>query len=141
GRLPNHKDTVLFCERLGFIERRGDDLSLTQSGDAFLEFNPDRTYDFSEEQRKVLLRRCYLHGACRQEAHRLLRGVSPAYDEGTSRWSEVDSAPLDAEPWVWEHLLQIGLLSGTPDALAVSLEYSKTGAAFLEQGRGCSSEQ
>lgn len=141
GRLPNHEDTVSFCERLGFIERRGDDLSVTQAGSSFLEFNTERTYDFSEEQRKVLLRTCYLHGPCRQETHRLLRGFSPAYDKSTFRWSEVDNPPLEVEQWVWEHLLQLGLLTGTPDALAVSLEYNRTVAAFLEEGRGWSEEE
>jgi len=141
GRMPNHEETVLFCERLGLIERRGDDLGFTPSGNSFLQFNPGRIYDLSEEQRKVLLRTCYLHGPCRRETQRLLRGFLPAYDEGTFRWSEVDNAPLETDPWVWEHLLQLGLLTGTPSALVVSLEYGRTVAAFLEEGRGWSEEE
>jgi hypothetical protein len=141
GRMPNHEDTISFCQRLGFIVRRGNDLNVTAFGESFLRFNPDRAYALSEEQRKVLLRTCYLHGPCRRETHRLLRGFSPAYDEGTFRWSEVDNAPLETDPWVWEHLLQLGLLTGSSSALAVSPEYGRTVAAFLEEGRGWSEEE
>ncbi|PYJ68002.1 MAG: hypothetical protein DME75_13965 [Verrucomicrobia bacterium] len=141
GRMPNHEDSVLFCERLGFINRTENNLTITASGSAFLDFNPDRSYDLSEEQKKLALRTCYLHGPLRTETHRLLRGFSPAYGEGTFRWSEIDNAPLEAASWLSQHLLQLGLLTGTTGALAVKLEYSKTVAVFLEEGRGWSEEQ
>ncbi len=127
GRMPSHEDTVSFCERLGLLTCSGAELRLTESGRALLNFNPDRSYDLSDEQQKVILRTCYLDGPFRPETYALLRGFSPAYDKLTFRWSAVDNPPLVTDAWVWEHLLQLGLLTGAPDALAVNLEYSKRG--------------
>jgi hypothetical protein len=140
GRMPDHEQTLAFCERLGFISRSENSVIVTASGNTFLGFNPDRSYDLSDEQKRIAVRTCYLDGPLRMETQRLLRGFSPSYREGTFRWSEVDDAPLDAEPWLPDHLRQLNLLTAEAGNLVVNIEFSRTVAAFLEEGKGWSEE-
>ena len=141
GRMPNHEQTISFSHQLGFVERTGDKLVVTHSGKSLLDLNPGRHYDLSDEQKKVILRTCYLHGPLRSATYRLLHAFSPAYREETFRWSDADNAPLGTEPWLTDHLLQLGLLSGDERSLIVRSEYAKTIAVFLEEGKGWSEEQ
>ena len=117
--MPNHEQAISFSQQLGFVECTGDKLIITRSGKSFLDLNPERKYDLSDEQKKVILRTCYLHGPLRSETYRLLHAFSPAYREETFRWSEVDNAPLGTEPWLTDHLLQLGLLVGDERSLSV----------------------
>jgi hypothetical protein len=141
GRMPNHEQTISFSQQLGFVECIEENLVVTGPGKSFLDLNPERKYDLSDEQKKVILRTCYLHGPLRSETYRLLRAFSPAFREETFRWSEVDNAPLGTEPWLTDHLLQLGLLAGDERSLSVRNEYAKTIAVFLEEGKGWSEEQ
>ncbi len=141
GRMPDHSVSIRFATAVGFVAEEGERLTITDRGIAFLELNTDDSYDLAEEQKRLLLRSCFLQGPLRDRTRRLLKGFAPAFREGTYRWSEIDSAPLDAEDWLVEHLRQLGLLKRENEVLQVEPDYVTAVAAFLEEGKGWTEEQ
>jgi hypothetical protein len=141
GRMPDHQVSIRFATMLGFIVEHRNRLSITESGLAFLALNQDGSYDLTEEQKRLLLRSCFLQGPLRSQTRRLLKGFSPSYKTGRFKWSAIDSAPLDTEEWLVEHLRQLGLLKREENSIEVEERYVKTVAAFLEEGAGWTEEQ
>jgi hypothetical protein len=140
ARIPKHEVSISFAEQIGFLTARGAAVSLTENGSGFVDLNPGTLYDLSEEQKRLLLRTCYLHGRFRKEARSTLLEFSQALGGDALRWSSYDSSPLPDE-WVAEHLSQLGLLRRRDDGWEVSPEYTKTVAVFLEEGEGWSEEK
>lgn len=141
GRMPDHEVTIKFSMLLGLLTERRNRLSITESGIAFLTLNQDDGYDLAEEQKRLLLRSCFLQGPLRSQTRRLLKGFSPSYKTGTYKWSAIDSGPLDADEWLIDHLRQLGLLKRDEEAIEVEERYVRTVAAFLEEGAGWTEEQ
>lgn len=141
GRMPDHELSIEFAQLIGFLTKQGSNLTLTERGQVFLELNPDGLYDLSTEQKRFVLRTCFLHGPLRNETHELLVGFSPAFGKDTFRWSAVDGPPLHGEEWIAEHLRQLELLNRGEGWLEVTAEYVNTVAAFLGEGQGWSEEK
>jgi len=141
GRMPDHEVTIKFGMLLGFLTEHRSRLSITEAGIAFLTLNQEEGYDLAEEQKRLLLRSCFLQGPLRLPTRRLLKSFSPSYKTGTYKWSAIDSGPLDAEEWLVEHLRQLGFLRRDEDAIEVEERYVTTVAAFLEEGAGWTEEQ
>jgi len=113
---------------------------MTGEGLQFLSLNPDRQYDLSEEQKKVLLRTCYLHGAMREQSRAILTEFSsPLEGEGLA-WSPFDSPVLPDEVTT-NHLAQLGLIEKREEGFVVADAYVTTVSSFLEEGKGWSEEQ
>ncbi|MBZ5647159.1 MAG: DUF3883 domain-containing protein [Acidobacteriia bacterium] len=140
ARIPKHEVSISFAQQVGLLQAEGTEIQLTDDGDSFIKLNPTSQYDLSDEQKKVLLRTCYLHGPLRQEARSILKEFSPALEGESLRWSSFDSSPLQNE-WAAEHLNQLGLLERTDDGWEVRAVYAKTVAIFLEEGDGWSEEK
>lgn len=140
ARIPNHESSISFGELLGLLKTSRAMVSLTGEGMAFIELNPQRLYDLSEAQKRLLLRTCYLHGALRKEARRVLSEFSQTLGGENLRWSTYDSAPLP-EGWTPEHLHELGLLERREDGWEVAEEYTSTAAVFLDEGEGWSEEK
>jgi hypothetical protein len=140
ARIPKHQLSIEFAGQIGLLLINGNAISLTDEGLGFIELNPSSQYDLSEEQKRVLLRTCYLHGALRQTAMAILKVFSPALGSDAFRWSLVDSPALPNE-WTAEHLSQLGLLERRDDGWEVRVDYTKTVAEFLEEGEGWSEEK
>jgi hypothetical protein len=115
GRIPDFELIVVFSEQLEFVRRRKNQLKLTTSGELFLELNPEETYDLSEQQKRFILRKCFLDGPLHKQTRLCLKEFAFSSSKGTYRWSETDSSPLKSESWVSEHLYQIGFLKGGKD--------------------------
>jgi hypothetical protein len=140
ARIPNHETTIAFAAQTGFLDMQGNDAQLTDDGVRFLELNPTRQYDLSEEQKKVLLRTCYLHGAQREEARAILKEFAPGLEGDGLHWSPFDSSPLPNELTA-EHLGQLGLIHRHEDGWKVNGDYLQTVSTFLDEGAGWSEEQ
>jgi len=141
GRMPKHELSVQFAGRIGLLRKEGYVLSITPEGRSFLELNPGSQYDLSPDQKRFILRTCYLHGPLRNDIFNLLHGFSLAYNKDTFRWSEVDGSPLAGESWMIDQLCQLGLLARGDGWLEVTPEYVNTVASFREEGRGWSEEK
>lgn len=139
ARIPEHQRSIEFAVQTGFLLLNGNAIKLTEEGLGFIDLNPSSQYDLSEEQKRVLLRTCYLHGALRKDAMAILRVFSPGLGTDVFRWSLYDSSPLPNE-WTAEHMSQLGLLERRDDGWEVRIEYTKTVAEFLEEGEGWSEE-
>src|SRR5579862_2276238 len=139
ARIPNHQLNIEFAGQIGLLLIVDNALKLTDDGLGFIELNPSPQYDLSEEQKRVLLRTCYLHGALRKEAMAILKVFSPGLGTDVFRWALYDSPPLPYE-WTAEHLSQLGLLERRDDGWEVRGDYTKTVAEFLEEGEGWSEE-
>ncbi len=141
GRMPDHAVSIRFTLDLGLVIGSGDRLSTTEFGEAFLALNEDNSYDLAEEQKRLILRSCFIQGPMRPQTRRLLKGFSPSFKAETYRWSAIDSSPIDADEWLVEHLVQLGLLKREEDSILVEGRYVKTVAAFLDEGAGWTEEQ
>jgi len=140
ARIPEHQLNIEFAGQIGLLKAKGNAVGLTEEGLSLIELNPSSQYDLSEEQRRVLLRTCYLHGPFREKARNVLKEFSPALEGEALRWSQYDSSPLPDE-WAAEHLSQLGLLQRSEDGWKVSADYTQTVALFLEEGEGWSEEK
>ncbi len=140
ARIPEHQLSIEFAGQIGFLFINGNAISLTDEGMGFVELNPSSQYDLSDEQKRVLLRTCYLHGALRQEAMAILKVFSPGLGTDVLRWSLYDSPALPNE-WTAEHLRQLGLLEPRDDGWEVRTDYTGTVAEFLAEGVGWSEEK
>lgn len=138
GRLPDHSETIRFALSVGLLLQDGTKVGFTSQGQAFLTLNPDGYYDLTADQKRLLIRACFMDGPFREQTRLLLGSFSPAFAEGTYRWSPVDSQRLAGEPWLVEHIVQLGLLVPWAEGLEVSSEYVDTVAAFLAEGKGWS---
>lgn len=140
ARIPKHEDTIAFAVQTGFLTRSSERIRMTGEGLQFLSLNPDRQYDLSEEQKKVLLRTCYLHGAMREQSRAILTEFSsPLEGEGLA-WSPFDSPVLPDEVTT-NHLAQLGLIEKREEGFVVADAYVTTVSSFLEEGKGWSEEQ
>jgi len=140
ARMPKHEISISFAEQIGMLVTNGREIRLTEEGAGFIELNPVSQYDLSEEQKRVLLRTCYLHGPLREQARNILREFSPALGGDALRWSLYDSSPFQDE-WAAEHMSEMGLLQRREDGWEVSADYTRTVAVFLEEGEGWSEEK
>jgi hypothetical protein len=139
ARIPDHQLSIEFAGKIGLLLIKGNAVRLSDEGLGLIELNPSSQYDLSEEQKRVLLRTCYLHGALRKDAMGILKVFSPGFGTDIFRWSLYDSPPLPNE-WTAEHLGQLGLLESRDDGWEVRPDYTKTVAEFLGEGDGWSEE-
>lgn len=139
ARIPEHQNTIAFAGRIGLMVVEASGVKLSDEGQAFIELNPESEYDLSEQQKRVLLRTCYLHGALRKDAMSILRAFSPKLGTDLFRWSLYDSPSFENE-WTPEHLMQLGLLERRDDGWEVRADYTATVAEFLGEGDGWSEE-
>ncbi|MFZ0639849.1 MAG: DUF3883 domain-containing protein [Candidatus Acidiferrales bacterium] len=139
ARIPKHQLSLEFAVQIGLLLINGNAIRLTDEGLGFIELNPSAQYDLSEEQKRVLLRTCYLHGALRQDAMAVLKVFSQGLGTDSFRWSLYDSPPLPNE-WTARHMSQLGLLERRDDGWEVRVDYTPTVAEFLGEGEGWSEE-
>jgi hypothetical protein len=140
ARRPKHEMSVSFAEQIGLLVTSGGAIRLTEEGVGLVQLNPTSQYDLSEEQKRVILRTCYLHGPLREQARNILKEFSPALEGEALRWSLYDSSPFPNE-WAAEHLSELGLLQRRADGWEVSADYTRTVAVFLDEGKGWSEEK
>jgi hypothetical protein len=140
ARIPKHEETISFAQQIGLLATNDTEIRLTFEGAGFIELNSTNQYDLSDEQKKVLLRTCYLHGALREEVRSILKEFSTALDKDVLRWSLYDSSPLP-NGWTVDHLSQLGLLQPLKDGWEVASDYAATVSVFLEEGAGWSEEK
>lgn len=139
ARIPEHQLSIEFAGQIGLLQIKGNAITLTEEGLGFIELNPSSQYDLSEEQKRVLLRSCYLHGALRKDAMDILKVFSPGLGSDVFRWSLYDSPPFPNE-WTAQHFSELGLLERRDDGWQVRADYTRTVAEFLEEGEGWSEE-
>src|SRR3989344_4404617 len=90
GRLPDHQASIDFAIQIEFIQKIDNKLTIIENGKIFLELNPNRFYDLSDNQKRMLLRTCYLHGPLRLPILDIVRKFSPDYEEKTYKLSMVE---------------------------------------------------
>jgi hypothetical protein len=140
--LPNHDSNIAFTTQLGFLSRKNKKVALTPEGESFLEFNPDGLYELTEDQKRLLLRNCYLHGALRTVTFRVMKRFSAQYEKAnTFRWSPYDGDPMGEDEWMLRHLEELGLISQQRHYFEVQAEYVTTVGSFLSEGKGWSEEE
>lgn len=140
ARMPKHETSITFAEQIGLLVKNENKISLTEDGSGFVDLNPTAQYDLSDEQKRVLLRTCYMHGPLREQTRTILIEFAPALGGNGLRWSVYDSSPFPND-WVAEHLTELGLLLRREDGWEVKEEYINTVAVFLEEGQGWSEEK
>ncbi len=141
GRMPDHRQSLAFAEKIGFIGAQGGRYALTEEGEGFLALCPGGLYELSEEQRRLLIGSIFLHGTLSEETREVLSRFARAYGEGTFRWSPIDGAALEKWEWLLRLLRQLGLLAKAGDGLEVHPEYVPRVASFLSEGKGFTEEK
>jgi hypothetical protein len=141
GRMPNHEASIEFAVQIGLLAVDGRYLLLTKEGGAFLEMNPQRLYDLSDDQKRFLIRARYLDRPFREGCLAVLSSFSPSYAHDTYRWSSIDSPPINGGEIILEQLRELGLLVRGETWYEVSAEFVGTVATFLAEGKGFTEEQ
>lgn len=140
GRLPDTKLSVDFALAIALIQKKGRKLILTDNGRYFLELNPEKLFELSSEQKRLLIRICYLHGFFRSTTLELLKSFVPYYEENTFKLSIADSHLTEEHKTIVEHLVQLQLLVRIDVTLEVNSQYVDTVASFISEGKGWSEE-
>jgi hypothetical protein len=140
SRFPDHELSIKFAETIGFLRKNKNKLWITTEGSSFLILNPKKLYTLSDDQKRLLLRGCYLDGAYRLETLKLLKGFTPVFGDRTFRWSEFDDPPLQSEDWLIEHLVQLNLIIRKDAVLEINSEYIDAVATFISEGKGWTAE-
>lgn len=136
GSLPDHDLSISFAQSIGLVYEENRELVLTENGDSFLGFNHSESYELSEEQKRLLIRMCYLHGSLRLQTLKLIKLFSPNYEEKTFRlFLEKYEFKVD-ENWLLDHLVQLNLIIRSENFLEINKEYVDTIASFISEGKG-----
>ncbi|MDB5397961.1 MAG: hypothetical protein JWM91_5467, partial [Rhodospirillales bacterium] len=141
GRLPDHEQTLQFASSLGLLAGDEAGLALTEDGMAFLDLNAEATYELSADQTRYLVRRHYLDGALHAKCKDLLLAFSPSYSPERYVWSATDSPELPSEPWLVEHLCQLGVLERIPDGLRTAEIFTAVIGRFRDEPKGLTEEK
>jgi hypothetical protein len=124
---------------IGLIIRRGRKITLTDNGKYFLELNSQRLYDLELDQKRLLIRTCYLHGPFRLRTLALIKKFSPSYEEKTFSYTTAGELAED-DFWLIEHLVQLDLVIRGDSYLKINKEYVDTIASFISEGKGWTEE-
>ncbi len=141
GRMPDHTATIRFANSIGLVSEDSSGIRITEAGEAFLDLNPDKSYDLTEGQKRLLIRSCFLQGALRVQTRRLLKSFARSERAGTYLWSAIDSPPLEGDDWLVEHLRQLGILVRSDEVVSVDHAYLETVTAFLDESSGWSERE
>ncbi len=136
GGLPDHDLSISFAQSIGLVYGENGELVLTENGNFFLDFNPKESYELSEEQKRLLIRMCYLHGSLRLQTLKLIKSFSPNYEEKTFRLSLEKYEFKQNEDWLLDHLVQLNLVIRDENFLEINEEYVDTISSFMSEGRG-----
>jgi len=140
GRIPDHRNNVAHAVRMGLLIRRGQWLSFTSRGRAFVELNGSKMYELTADQKNLIVRTCYLGGVLRDPTRLLFLAFAEDYKRNTFSWSEVDSPPLQENTWVAENLVELGLLERTDSGYEVAPAFVQAVGAFRLEGKGWGEE-
>ena len=140
GRLPNHKLSIDFALTLELMQKKGQRIMLTDIGKFFLSSNSEKYYELSTDQKRWLIRMCYLHGPLKSQTRILIKLFSPNYEEKTFRLTITNKNLTKHQEILIEHLVQLNLLIRSDEQLEVNPEYVDTIAAFISEGKGWTEE-
>lgn len=141
GMLPDHERTVEFSARLGLLRIDDEAVTLLDAGHDFLALNPDGYVELTEAQKSLLARTRYLDGCFAAEARRALQSFSRDDEAGRLVWSELDDAPLDADPWLMAHLCQLQVLRRSPDGYETCSGWMQAIRTLLDGPTGLTEER
>ena len=136
--LPDHKMTIDFAETMGLLSTTPDRMVITAIGKDFMALNPERTYELTNDQKRMLIRSQYLSGINRLGTLQLLKSFTKNFGASTFQWSKVDGPPLVGDQRLIAHLLQLGVLQQRKSILEVNTKYVDSVAILLAEGRGWS---
>lgn len=141
GQLPDHEQTIAFAQQIGFLERHGESLTLTEAGAVFLSFNAQSAYDLTVDQQRLLIRTVYLSGVFRRDVLSVVRAFAPAFSRETYRWSPIDGAPLEGDgERILGHLRELGAVVHEGGAFEIAAAYVDAVAALIAEGKGWTEE-
>lgn len=141
GQWPNHEATILCAAEMGFMRVAAESCVLTANGKEFLSLNPKGELELSDDQRKVLVRSQYLGGGYRRSCKKLFDSFAISAEDDAIRWTATDGKPLRVEPWIVEHLCELGALIRGEGLLEVHPDYTRVVAAFIEESLGMTEER
>lgn len=141
GLLPDHEQSIQFAVQLGFLRRVGIDLQITDSGLLFMSFNAARFYELTPEQARYLARHHYLDGTFAEDCRRAFHSFAVSDDPPRLTWSELDDGAIDAEPWLLDHLCQLGLIARQDDGYESLPAFAGALLNFVDEPRGLTEER
>lgn len=142
GRMPDHSDTIEFSIQIGLLEAKGKKkVLLTEAGKTFLQFNPNKNYDLSQEQKKYLIRSFFLDGVFQKQLKECFRCFVISEKKETFTWSAIDGTPFGDKIWIISHIEQLGLIRRLKTGYIVNKEYAHTVAAFINEPKGYTEAQ
>jgi len=145
NRFPDHEESIEYALRVGFLSIDGQNITVTDGGRKFLLMNPGNRYYLTDDQKRFLVRTCYLQGPFREESRYVLSAFKPAFGKGTYSWTSSEEPALEGREYFLEQLCELSLLKRTATASGTSYEvgidFVETISEFLTEGRGFTEEQ
>lgn len=140
GRLPDHELSVSYASDIGFVKGK-QSVRITELGKAFVDLNPEEHYELSIEQKRFLLRSCFLDGLHGRRVKEIFKCFEPSSDSETLEWSATDGTPIAGDLEVLEYLVQLGVVRRHALGLRVSKQYASTIGAFVTEPKGFTEAQ
>jgi hypothetical protein len=141
GQNPPFEPILEFAELVGCVSQNAKGFGLTQLGRELLFQNARKTYEFSDSQCPLVLRKCYLDGPFRAQAKTLVRKFVVNPKTGRLSWSAFDSEPLGEVEWVGNHLAQLGVFDRAGHLLLAAPAYNELLITFRDEGADFSEAQ
>lgn len=123
GSLPNHKDTIDFCIELKIITCQNNKLKIEHLGKTLLDANPNKYYEFTENQKKLVAKEFILNKDFLKYIHKIIISFNANEELGTFVWSQSDGIPIEGNRDVLNLMLQLGILEKGGSILFVNQNY------------------
>lgn len=130
ARLPNHQETVDFCEKTGIVKVGDGRIKLMAVGKSLWGANPAGRYELTEKQKEIFIVNCLLTEEFRPSLQGIFAQFAPDYSAHMLTRSKIDDPPISGEPALLESLKDLGLIVETQTSLAVGTSHAKSVIAF-----------
>jgi len=133
GQNPAFDPILEFAKHVELVSETAKGFGLTELGREMLSQNTVRTYELSQSQRLLMLRKCYIDGPFRADAKVMIRKFVVNRTTGRLTWSAIDSEPLGDLQWIGNHLVQLGVFEQAKHLLVATAEYNDFLLSFRDQ--------
>ncbi len=130
GRLPDHKETINFCEECKIVEKTVQGIKLTDIGKELVNLNPLIYYEFNDNQKDFLIRKCLLKNKLALSIRNVVSKFEPIYTKNTYRLS-IDYKLNKEELQIFSILRQLDLILVADLGYEINPKYVKDIANLL----------
>ncbi|WP_100182702.1 DUF3883 domain-containing protein [Candidatus Nitrosotenuis aquarius] len=131
GIIPDHNETISFCNSMNIINEDADLLFLTNTGKQLFLLNKERQYELTSDQKEVLIKQCFLENDHKEKTLQILKQFYVDHRRQTFTYSLKNEIPLIADPVFLSLLKQTELIVEHGYLLIVNEKFAGLISALL----------